>query len=78
MSESPYGSQIDLLKPHLQAIVDGARRTGSEAALAAFYEIEAKLPEEVRAKADSPASGRSCGALHVLAAVASSLGFDAL
>jgi len=59
------------------AIIDEARRFGPEAALSAFYEVEAKLPEEARAAADSRDSGQSCESLHVLAAVATSLGFDA-
>ena len=74
MGESNAGPQIDLLKPHVRAFLDEAKRIGSTAALAAFYEVEAKLPDELKAAANAPAS---CEALHVLAAVASELGWDA-
>jgi len=74
MGDSPTRPQIDLLKPHVQAILEEARRVGPEAARAAFYEVEAKLPEEARAAADGR---QSCEALHVMAAVAHDLGFDA-
>jgi hypothetical protein len=72
------GLQVDLLKPHVRAIFDEARRVGPEAALAAWYEVEAKLPKELRAAANeklrtaADSSDRvnfSCASLHATAAV---------
>ena len=73
MSQST-GLQIDLLKPHVHAILDEVRRAGPEASRAALYEVQARLPEELRVAAD--ASGPSCSGLHVLAAVALQISID--
>jgi hypothetical protein len=68
MSE-PAGVQIDMLKPHVQAIFDEARRAGPEACYAALYETEASFQETARTMAfHGPPP--DCGAEHVLAAVA--------
>lgn len=74
MSESS-GVRIDLLKPHVQAIVDEVRRAGPEACRAAQYEVEARLPEELQAVAADVGSP-DCAGLHVLAAVALQISID--
>ena len=59
--------QLDELKPHLQAIIDEARRAGLEACRAVHYEAKASAEKTKLASAEgSP----DCGGLHVLAAVA--------
>ena len=73
MSESTE-LHIDLLKPHVQAILDEVRRAGPEACRAAQYEVEARLPEELRLARD--AGSPSCAGLHVLAAVALQISID--
>jgi len=80
MSES-NGLQIDLLKPHVRAILDEVRRAGPKACRAALDGVEAALPEELRAsyasRADRVASvAQSCAGLHTLAAVAMQLAID--
>jgi hypothetical protein len=68
MNESA-GLQIDMLKPHVRAILDEARRVGPEACYAALDKTEASFTETARTMAfhGPPAD---CGAEHVLAAVA--------
>jgi hypothetical protein len=76
------GLQVDLLKPHVRAIFDEARRVGPEAARAAWYEVEAKLPKQLLAAANENLSAAvdssdrvdfSCASLHATAAVSAIL-----
>jgi hypothetical protein len=74
MSETD-GIWIAPLKPHLQAIIDEARRAGSEACQRAHYEAKAGLSDEFSRLALE--GHPDCNALHVLAAVAMAIFHDA-
>lgn len=73
MNESA-GLRVDQLKPHVRAILDETRRAGPEACRTAQYEVEARLPEELRLASD--VGHASCAGLHVLAAVAMQISID--
>lgn len=73
MGESTTGVLIDALKPHVQAILDEVKRAGAEACRAAQYEVQAKLPDEVKG---FDVGNPSCAGLHVLAAVAWQISVD--
>lgn len=68
------GLRIDLLKPHVQAIIDEVRRAGPGAGRAARYEIEARLPKELRDVAFDAIP--DCNTYHVLAAVTLQISID--
>jgi hypothetical protein len=70
----PAGLQIDMLKPHVQAIFDEIRRVGPQGCRAARYEVEARFRAEPQPTHDlgSP----DCSGLHVLAAVAMQIYMD--
>ena len=72
MSESTT-VQLAGLKPHLQAIVDEARRAGLEACRAIHYEVKASAE---KTKLTSAEGNPDCGGLHVLAAVAYQISID--
>lgn len=65
--------QLDGLKPHLQAIVDEARRAGLEACRAIHYEVKASAEKTKLASAEG---NPDCAGLHVLAAVAFQISID--
>lgn len=69
------GVQIDVLKPHLRAIIEEARRAGTEACERAHYEAKTRLPDELRKLALE--GHPDCNALHVLAAVALEISTEA-
>jgi hypothetical protein len=74
MSESS-GLQIDVLKPHVQAILDEVRRLGPEGCRAARREAESRFkarPQVAPFDLGSP----QCGAQHVLAAIAMEMYLD--
>jgi hypothetical protein len=74
MSE-PADLQIEMLKPHVRAIFDEARRVGLDGCRAARYEVEARFqaaPKAVTFDKGSP----DCAGLHVLAAVAMDIYLD--
>ncbi len=65
----PAGLQTGMLKPHVQAIFDEARRVGPEACYAALAASEAVFRETARTF-EFHGPPPDCGAEHVLAAVA--------
>lgn len=71
----PTGLQVDMLKPHLQAIFDEVRRVGPDRCRAARYEIEARFLQEARDVAFDKGSP-DCAGKHVLAAVAMQIYLD--
>jgi hypothetical protein len=71
----PAALQVDMLKPHLRAILDEARRVGLEGCRAARYEVEARFREETR-EATFDKGFPQCAGLHVLAAVAMQIYLD--
>lgn len=66
--------RIDLLKPHVQAVLDEVERAGPAACRAAHYEVETRLPDELRREFDIGST--SCAGLHVLAAVTMQISID--
>jgi hypothetical protein len=73
MTESA-GLRVDLLKPHVRAILDETRRAGPDACRIAHYEADARLSDELRLAAD--VGHVACAGLHVLAAVAKQISAD--
>lgn len=69
------GVRIAGLKPHLHAIIDEARRAGTEACRRAHYQAKTELSEELDRVALQ--GHPDCNALHVLAAVAMAIFHDA-
>jgi hypothetical protein len=73
--------QIDLLKPHVRALLDEVRRAGPAAARTALYEADLELIEKQRpavagANLEGASVAMSCAGLYTLSAVAYQLYVD--
>jgi hypothetical protein len=73
MSDSTTGVQVEALKAHVQAILDEVKRAGPEACRAVRYDVEARLPDELKSL---DVGSASCAGLHVLTAVAMQISID--